>query len=159
MSPCFFSLYAEYIIRSDRVYETQVGIKIVRRNINNLRHADDTILMAEREKELKSLLMTVKKEREKVGLKVNIQKTKIILLQRKLQNAWEGALLNSAPHYDRSPWCPYSTYNPSWLELTISGFHRSLFKHTSTKFFAPYQIPFLWMLLSNKYWKKLALIF
>ena len=79
MSPCFFSLYAEYIIRSDRVYETQVGIKIVRRNINNLRHADDTILMAEREKELKSLLMTVKKEREKVGIKVNIQKTKIIV--------------------------------------------------------------------------------
>ena len=77
LSPCLFNLHAEYIMRNARLDETQAGIKIARRNINNLRYADDTTLMAERE-ELKSLLMKVKEESEKVGLKLNIQKTKIM---------------------------------------------------------------------------------
>ena len=78
MSPCLFNLYAEYIIRNARLDEAQAGIKIARRNINNLRYADDTTLMAESEEELKSLLMKVKVESETVGLKLNIQKTKIM---------------------------------------------------------------------------------
>ena len=78
MSPCLFNLYAEYIIRNAGLEEAQAGIKIARRNINNLRYADDTTLMAESEEELKSLLMKVKEDSEKVGLKLNIQKTKII---------------------------------------------------------------------------------
>ena len=78
MSPCLFNLYAEYIIRNARLVEAQAGIKIARRNINNLRYADDTTLMAENKQELKSLLMKVKDEREKAGLKLNIQKTKIM---------------------------------------------------------------------------------
>ena len=77
MSPCLFNLYAEYIIRNAGLEEAQAGIKIAGRNINNLRYADDTILMAESEEELKSLLK-VKEESEKVGLKLNIQKTKIM---------------------------------------------------------------------------------
>ena len=72
------NLYAEYIMRNAGLDEALAGIKIARRNINNLRHTDDTTLMAEREEELKSLLMKVKEESEKVGLKLNIQKTKII---------------------------------------------------------------------------------
>src|SRR5574341_385449 len=78
LSPCLFNFYAEYIMRNAGQEETQAGIKIARRNINNLRYADDTTLMAEREEELKSLLMKVKVESEKVGLKLNIQKTKIM---------------------------------------------------------------------------------
>ena len=91
LSPCLFNLYAEYIMRNAGLEETQAGIKIARRSINNLRYADDTTLMAESEKELKSLLMKVKEESElksllmkvqeeseKVGLKLNIQKTKIM---------------------------------------------------------------------------------
>ena len=78
MSPCLFNLYAEYITQNDKLDETQAGIKIAGRNINNLRHADDTTLMAEIEEELKSLLMKVKEENEKVGLKLTIQKTKIM---------------------------------------------------------------------------------
>ena len=77
LSPCLFNLYAEYIMRNAGLEEAQAGIKIVRRNINNLRYADDTTLMAE-SKELKSLLMKVKEESEKVGLKLNIQKTNIM---------------------------------------------------------------------------------
>ena len=77
-SPCLFHLYAEYIMRNAGLDEAQVGIKIAGRNINNLRYADDTTLMAESEEELKSLLMKVKYESEKVGLKLNIQKTKIM---------------------------------------------------------------------------------
>ena len=77
LSPCLFNLYAEYIMRNAGLEEAQAGIKIARRNINNLRYADDTTLMAESEEELKSLLLKVK-EREKVGLKLNIQKTKIM---------------------------------------------------------------------------------
>ena len=78
LSPCLFNLYAEYIMRNAGLEEAQAGIKIARRNISNLRYADDTTLMAESEEELKSLLIKVKVESEKVGLKLNIQKTKII---------------------------------------------------------------------------------
>ena len=78
LSPCLFNLYAEYIMRNDRLDESQVGIKIAKRNITNLRYANDTTLKAESEQELKSLLMKVKEESEIVGLKLNIQKTKIM---------------------------------------------------------------------------------
>ena len=78
LSPCLFDLYVEYIMRNAGLEEAQAGIKIARRNINNLRYADDTTLMAESEQELKRLLMKVKEESEKVGLKLNIQKTKIM---------------------------------------------------------------------------------
>ena len=78
LSPCLFNFYAEYIMRNAGLEETQAGIKIAGRNINNLRYADDTTLMAESEEELKSLLMKVKEESEIVGLKLNSQKTKIM---------------------------------------------------------------------------------
>ena len=78
LSPCLFNLSAEYIMRNSELDETQAGIKIVGRNINNLRYADDTTLMAESEEELKSHLMKVKEESEKVGLKLNSHKTKIL---------------------------------------------------------------------------------
>ena len=78
LSPCLFNLYEDYIMRNAGLEKAQVGIKIARKNINNLRYADDTILMAESKEELKSLLMKVKEESEKVGLKLNIQKTKIM---------------------------------------------------------------------------------
>ena len=93
MSPCLFNLYAEYIIRNAGLEETQAGIKIAGRNINNLRYADDTALPAESEK-LKSLLMKVKELSEKVGLKLNIQKTKImssgpIISWQKMGKQWK----------------------------------------------------------------------
>ena len=78
LSPCLFNFYAEYIMRNAGLEEAQAGIKIARRNVNNLRYADDTTLMAESEEELKSFLMKVKVESEIVGLKLNIQKTKIM---------------------------------------------------------------------------------
>ena len=78
LSPCLFNLYAEYIMRNTGLEEAQAGIKIVGRNINNLRYADDTTLVAESEEELKSLLMKVKEESEKVGLKLKVQKAKIM---------------------------------------------------------------------------------
>ena len=78
LSPCLFNLYAEYIIRNAGLEEAQAGIKIAGRNIKNLRYADDTTLIAESKEELKSLLMKVKVESEKVGLKLNIQKMKIM---------------------------------------------------------------------------------
>ena len=78
LSPCLFNLYAEYIMRNSGLEEAQAGIKIARRNINNLRYPDDTTLLTESEEELKSLLMKVKEERAKLGLKLNIQKTKIV---------------------------------------------------------------------------------
>ena len=78
LSPCLFNFYAEYIMWNARLDKSQGGIKIARRNINNLRYADDTILMAESEEELMNLLKKVKKESEKAGLKLNIQKTKTI---------------------------------------------------------------------------------
>ena len=87
MSPCLFNLYADYIMRNAGLEEAQAGIKIAGRNINNLRYADDTTLMAESEEELKSLLMTPKEESEKVGLQLNIQKTKIMVSG--LITSWE----------------------------------------------------------------------
>ena len=78
LSPCLFNLYAEYIMRNDRLGEAQAGIKISRKNINNLRCADDTTFMAECEEELKSLLIKVTEKSEKAGLKLNIQKMKIM---------------------------------------------------------------------------------
>ena len=78
LSPCLFNFYAEYIMRNAGLEEAQAGIKISGRNINNLRYADDTTLMVESEEELKSLLIEVKEESEKVGVKLNIQKTKIM---------------------------------------------------------------------------------
>ena len=78
LSPCLFNLYAEYIMKNAGLDEAQAGIRIAKRNIINLKYAEDITLMAESEEELKSLLMKVKEETEKVGLKLNIQKTKII---------------------------------------------------------------------------------
>ena len=78
LSPCLFNLHAEYIMRNTGLEEAQAGINTARRNINNLRYSDDTTLMAQSEEELKSLLMRVKEESEKIGLKLNIQKTKIM---------------------------------------------------------------------------------
>ena len=78
LSPCLFNLYAEYMMRNAGLEEARGGIKTARRNINNLKYADDTTFMTESEEELKSLLMKVKEESEKVGLKLNIQKTKIM---------------------------------------------------------------------------------
>ena len=78
MSPCLFNLYAEYIIRNVGLEEARAGIKIAGRNINNLRYVDDTTLMAESEEELKIFLRKMKEENQKVGLKLNIQKTKLM---------------------------------------------------------------------------------
>ena len=78
MSPCLFNFYAEYITRNTGLEEAQAGIKIARKSINHLRYADDTTLMAESEEELNSLLMKLKEKSERVGLKLNIQKTKIM---------------------------------------------------------------------------------
>ena len=78
LSPCLFNFYAKYIMQNAGLDEVQAGIKIAGRNINNIRYADDTTFMAESEEELKSLLMKVKEESEKVGLKLNIQKAKIM---------------------------------------------------------------------------------
>ena len=79
LSPCLFNLYAEYIMRNARLDKAQAGIQTAGRNINNLRYAEDTTLMAESKEEVKSLLMKVKEESEKVGLKLNIQQTKIMV--------------------------------------------------------------------------------
>ena len=78
LSPCLFNIYEEYIMRNTGLDEAQAGIKIARRNINNLRYANDTTLMAESEKEIRSLLIKVREKSEKVGLKLNIQKTKLM---------------------------------------------------------------------------------
>ena len=88
LSPCLFNFYAEYIISNAGLEETQAGIKIAGRNINHLRYADDTTLMAESEEELKSLLMKVKEDSKKVGLKLNIQKTKIMASHHFMGNRW-----------------------------------------------------------------------
>ena len=87
LSPCLFNLYAGYIMRNAGLDEAQAGIKIAGRNINNFRYADDTTLMAESKEELKSLLMKVKEESEKVGLKLNIEKTKI--MESGLITSWQ----------------------------------------------------------------------
>ena len=88
LSPCLFNLYAEYIMRNARLEEAQAGIKISRRNINNLRYADETTLMAESEEDLKSLLMKMKEEWEKAGLELNIQKTKIMASDHFMEKRW-----------------------------------------------------------------------
>ena len=92
LSPCLFNSYAQYIMRNTGLEEAQAGIKIARRNINNLRYADDTTLTAESEEELKSLLMKVKEESEKVGLKFNIQKTKIMASAPIMENRWGNSV-------------------------------------------------------------------
>ena len=99
MSPCLFNLYAEYIMRNTGLEEAHAGIQIAGRNIKNLRYADDTTLMAESEEELKSLLMKVKEESEKVSLKLSIQKTKIIASS--LITSWQidGKTLETAADY------------------------------------------------------------
>ena len=101
LSPCLFNLYADYIMRNTRLEETQAGIKIAGRNINNLVYADDTTLMAESEEELKSLLMKVKEESEKVDLKLNIQKTKIIGIwsHHFMGNRWGNSENSGKPYY------------------------------------------------------------
>ena len=103
LSPC---LYAEYIMRNAGLDEAQAGIKIARRNVNNLRCADETILMAESEEELKSLLMKVKEESEKVGLKLNIQKTKILASGPIMANRWR----NWKPWLTLFFWAPKSLH-------------------------------------------------
>ena len=90
LSPCLFNLYAEYIMRNAGLHEAQAEIKIAKRNINNLRYADDTTLTAEREEELKSLLMKVKEESEKAGLKLNIQKQRSWHPVPSLHGKWMG---------------------------------------------------------------------
>ena len=90
LSPCLFNIYADYIMRNAGLDEAQAGIKIARRNINNLRYVDDTTFMVESEEELKSLLMKVKEESEKVGLKLNIQKMKILDLVPSLHGKYMG---------------------------------------------------------------------
>ena len=99
LSPCLFNLYAEYIIRNAGLDEAQAGIKLSGRNINNLRYADDTTLMAETEEELKSLLMKVKEESEKVGLKVSIQKTKIMASGHITSWQIDGETMETATDY------------------------------------------------------------
>ena len=97
--PALFNLYAEYVMRNTELDEAQSGIKIAGRNINNLRYADETTLMVETEEELKSLLMKVKEEREKFGLKLNIQKTKIMALSCIFMADWWGNNGNSERLY------------------------------------------------------------
>ena len=112
LSPCLFNLYAEYIMQNARLDEAQTRIKIARRNINNLRYADDTTLMGESKEELKSLLMKVKEESEKAGLKLNIQKTKIMASSpMPWRRAWQptAVFLPEESHGQRSlvgysPW-------------------------------------------------------
>ena len=99
MSSCLFNLYAEYIIRNTELDEAQAGIKVARRNINNLRYADDTTLMVESEEEIKSLLMKVKEETERVDFKLNTQNTKI--MASCLITSWQidGKTLETAADY------------------------------------------------------------
>ena len=113
VSPCLFNFYAEYIMRNAGLEEAQAGIKITGRNINNLRYADDTTLMAESEEELKSLLMKVKVESEKGGLKLNIQKTKIMASGP--ITSWE---------IDGKQWKQYQTlffWAPKSLQMVIAA--------------------------------------
>ena len=99
MSPCLFNLYSEYIIRNAGLDEAQAEIKIARRNISNLRYADDTTLTAENEEKLKSLLMKVKEESEKVGLKLNIQKTNIMASGPITSWQIDGETVETAAHF------------------------------------------------------------
>ena len=99
MSPCLFNFYDEYIMRNAKLDETQTGIKIAGRNINNLRYADKTTLIAESEEELKSLLMKVKEESEKAGLKLNIHKTKIMVSSPITSCQWGGGKMEIVTDY------------------------------------------------------------
>ena len=99
LSPCLFNFYPEYIMRNSGLGEAQARIKIAGRNINNLRYADDTTVMAEREKELKSLLMKMKEESEKVGLKLNIQKTKIMACGPIVSWEIDGETVETVSHF------------------------------------------------------------
>ena len=99
LSPCLFNLYAEYIMTNAGLEEAQAGIKIAGRNTNNLRYADDTTLMAESEEELKSFLMKVKEESEKVGLKLNMQKTKIMASGPIASWQIDGETVETVAHY------------------------------------------------------------
>ena len=99
LSPCLFNFYAEYIMRNAGLEEAQAGIKFAGRNINNLRYADDTTLMAESEEELKNLLMKVKEESEKVGLKLNVQKTKIMASGPITSWEIDGETVKTVPDY------------------------------------------------------------
>ena len=104
LSPCLFNLYAEYIIRNTGLDGAQAGIKIARRNINNLRYADDTTLKTESEKELKSPLMKVKEESEKAGLKLNIRKTKIMASSPIISWQIDGETVETVTDY-LGGWC------------------------------------------------------
>ena len=99
LPPCLFNLYAEYIMRNSGLEEAQAGIKFARRNINNLRYTDDTTLMAESEEELKSLLMKVKEESETVGLKLNIQKTRIMASGPNSSWQIDGETVETVSHF------------------------------------------------------------
>jgi len=114
LSPCLFNLYAECIMRNAGLEEAQAGIKIARRNINNLRYADDTTLMAESEEELKSLLMKVKEESEKVGLKLNIQRTKMI-------GIWSHQFLGNRCGKSRNSVRLYFGGAPKSLQMVIAS--------------------------------------
>ena len=103
LSPCLFNLHAEYIMRNAGLEEAQAGIKIAGRNINNLLYADDSTLMAESEEELKRLLMKVKEESEKVGLKLNIQKTKIIASGPITSRQIDGETMETVTQFWRDP--------------------------------------------------------
>ena len=113
LSPCLFNLHAKYIMRNAGLEEAQAGIKIARRNINKLRYADDTTLMAESEEGLKNLLMKVKEESEKVGLKLNIQKTKIMASGPTRSDQISRSIVSNSlrPHESQhvSPPCPSPT--------------------------------------------------
>ena len=99
LSPCLFNLHAVYIMLNARLEDSQAGIKIAGRNINNLRYADTTTLMAESQKELKSLLMRVKEESEKAGLKLNIQKTKIMASSPITSRQMNGEIMETVTHF------------------------------------------------------------
>ena len=103
MSPCLFNLYAEYITRNAGLDEAQAGIKTAGRNINNLRYADDTTLMAESKEELKSLLMKVKEESQKANLKLNIQKTKIMAFSPITSWQTDGEALETVNFFSWAP--------------------------------------------------------
>ena len=125
LSPCLFNLHAEYIMRNAGLDEAQAGIKIAGRNINNLRYADDTTLMAESEEELKSLLMKVKEESEKVGLNLNIQKTKIMV-------PWhDGHLVPSVQFSSVTQSCP-TLCNPMNRSTPGLPVHHQLAESTQT---------------------------
>ena len=99
LPPCLFNFYPEYIMRNARLYKAQTQMKIAGRNINNLRYADDTTLMAESEEELKSLSMKVEKESEKAGLKLNIQKMKIMLSDSITSQQMDGETMETVTDY------------------------------------------------------------